>query len=373
LWRTRDSPKDETGLVTAQNVFSSRGIVARVANEQTLYHIKDAHGDVIGLWDEFNRPLDSISYDPYGNQLSTELSVWDGNMLQVLQRKEEGVSSPFGYCGEYTDAETGFVYLRARYYDTQVGRFTQEDPIAAGLNWYAYCGNNPIMNVDPDGLDSYVLYDANKLSNNTFVTKEKAELIAAELKKLYGTTCHLIPVSSGQDIIDRWNGVDSYGLGFNSKKKEVSIDAVVIYAHASGTGYNFTGKDGNLNNQRFLVEDIGKLKQQDMKVLVSLGCNTGNSTIDKNLATEFMRQQLGIKNVIAADGNVSIGTKTTGHLFWKKTTVQISTAQGTREGSLDGFKLYSRDSNGNLVITPFGGFGNTFNGITDLIKSAKIK
>ena len=152
MWRTRDSPKDETGLVTAQNVFSSRGIVARVANEQTLYHIKDAHGDVIGLWDEFNRPLDSISYDPYGNQLSTELSVWDGNMLQVLQRKEEGVSSPFGYCGEYTDAETGFVYLRARYYDSQAGRFISEDPIRSGLNWYAYAANNPVRYIDPSGL-----------------------------------------------------------------------------------------------------------------------------------------------------------------------------------------------------------------------------
>ena len=170
MWRTRDSPKDETGLVTAQNVFSSRGIVARVANEQTLYHINDAHGDVIGLWDEFNNPLDSVAYDPYGNRLSTELSVWDGNMLQVLQRKEEGVSSPFGYCGEYTDAETGFVYLRARYYDTQVGRFTQQDGWEfadlndlLSLNLYVYCGNNPITFTDPSG---HLKKGDNRFENN---------------------------------------------------------------------------------------------------------------------------------------------------------------------------------------------------------------
>ncbi len=34
---------------------------------------------------------------------------------------------PFRYCGEYWDKESGSYYLRARYYDPSVGRFTQED------------------------------------------------------------------------------------------------------------------------------------------------------------------------------------------------------------------------------------------------------
>ena len=32
-----------------------------------------------------------------------------------------------------------------------VGRFTSVDPIKDGLNWYAYCYNNPIKYVDPSG------------------------------------------------------------------------------------------------------------------------------------------------------------------------------------------------------------------------------
>ena len=41
-------------------------------------------------------------------------------------------------------------YLRARYYNPLVGRFTQEDVYRGdGLNLYAYCGNNPVMYVDP--------------------------------------------------------------------------------------------------------------------------------------------------------------------------------------------------------------------------------
>ena len=56
------------------------------------------------------------------------------------------------YCGEYHDAETGFICLRARYYDPTIGRFINEDPIRDGLNWYAYCNNDPVNFVDSSGL-----------------------------------------------------------------------------------------------------------------------------------------------------------------------------------------------------------------------------
>ena len=56
------------------------------------------------------------------------------------------------YAGEYYDAETGFIYLRNRYYDPTQRRFITEDPIRDGTNWYIYCGNNPVMYVDPWGL-----------------------------------------------------------------------------------------------------------------------------------------------------------------------------------------------------------------------------
>ena len=42
-------------------------------------------------------------------------------------------------------------YLRNRYYDPSIGRFTTEDPVKDGDNWYAYCGNNPVNRIDPNG------------------------------------------------------------------------------------------------------------------------------------------------------------------------------------------------------------------------------
>jgi RHS repeat-associated protein len=54
------------------------------------------------------------------------------------------------FTGKDYDA-TGLIYFNARYYDPTTGRFLTEDPSRQGVNWYAYCGNNPINRVDLSG------------------------------------------------------------------------------------------------------------------------------------------------------------------------------------------------------------------------------
>jgi RHS repeat-associated protein len=58
------------------------------------------------------------------------------------------------FAGRRFDIEIGLYYNRARYYNPFTGRFLQADPIGyeAGLNLYAYCGNNSLNRVDPSGL-----------------------------------------------------------------------------------------------------------------------------------------------------------------------------------------------------------------------------
>ena len=56
------------------------------------------------------------------------------------------------------DAESGLIYLRARYYDPATGQFLSRDPLVALTGEaYGYAGNNPLNGTDPLGLYDYSL------------------------------------------------------------------------------------------------------------------------------------------------------------------------------------------------------------------------
>ena len=104
--------------------------------EKTWYHYaSDEQGSTIFITDE-EKVCNKYDYDAWGN----------------LTTCEEIIPNRFLYTGQQFDQITQQYYLRARYYNPIIARFTKEDVYRGdGLNLYTYCDNNPVIYYDPSG------------------------------------------------------------------------------------------------------------------------------------------------------------------------------------------------------------------------------
>ncbi|MCR5514659.1 MAG: RHS repeat-associated core domain-containing protein [Bacilli bacterium] len=114
--------------------------------------IRNPLGDIVGLSQGTDiRAL--YVYDAWGNH-----KVYGPNGEENASQSFIGNINPFRYRGYYFDSDTGLYYLRARYYDPEIGQFISPDDVGymdfesiGGLNLYAYCNYNPVMHSDPSG------------------------------------------------------------------------------------------------------------------------------------------------------------------------------------------------------------------------------
>ena len=152
------SQSDGTNTVHFQ--YGANGIEGFTLNGTQYIYQKNILGDIIGIFDSNQQLVAKYTYDAWGNQRIfakinnefidiTQESTYTNNVANV---------NPIRYRGYYYDVETGFYYLNSRYYDPATCRFINADDISYvnaeilnGLNLYAYCGNNPITNVDENG------------------------------------------------------------------------------------------------------------------------------------------------------------------------------------------------------------------------------
>ena len=133
---------DSSGSVVAVDYSTDNGTTFN-----TYYYLRNAQNDIVKLIDSSGSTVVEYCYDSWGKLLSTS-----GSLASTL-----GKNNPFRYRGYVYDEETGFYYLRSRYYDPEVRRFISADVLLStgqgvlGHNAYAYCLNSPIIRVDLDG------------------------------------------------------------------------------------------------------------------------------------------------------------------------------------------------------------------------------
>ncbi|MCB1740917.1 MAG: RHS domain-containing protein [Gammaproteobacteria bacterium] len=117
--------------------------------EAARYRITHVHNDHLGRpiagTDEAGQVLWSVDYGPFG-----EVAWSDGEVPEVA-----------GFPGQYRDGVGGAYYNYHRWYEPMVGRYITSDPIGleGGLNPYQYAGANPVLFVDPYGLEKIFIKD----------------------------------------------------------------------------------------------------------------------------------------------------------------------------------------------------------------------
>jgi RHS repeat-associated protein len=137
--------KQSNGL---EFLYDHSGVFAVKYNNATYFYRKNAQNDIIALLDNNGTVVVKYKYDAWGKCV-VDASTTNTTLANL---------NPFRYRSYYFDTETGFYFLKTRYYDPEIGRFMTIDDLAYldpdsinGLNLYAYCGNNPVMGYDPNG------------------------------------------------------------------------------------------------------------------------------------------------------------------------------------------------------------------------------
>ncbi|MDP4086433.1 MAG: RHS repeat-associated core domain-containing protein [Bacillota bacterium] len=136
---------DASGNVIARYTYDDKGTPVSVTEGGKVYNYQyNGHGDVVALTDSNGNVVATFTYDVWGN----------------VTDKTGNLDNLFGYAGQFGyvyDQETGFYFLKSRYYDPKIGRFTTKDRFRGfedrptSQNQYTYCENDPVMNIDPDG------------------------------------------------------------------------------------------------------------------------------------------------------------------------------------------------------------------------------
>ena len=219
---------------------------------RTYYHYaSDEQGSITHvLGDDENGEYSLKNYYEYG-------------AFGDFREQYEEAENRFGYNGEIFDPIGGQYYLRARYYNPVIGRFTQEDTYYGdGLNLYAYCRNLPVGYEDPSGhypckekQDLYKKYreqgmtaqEANRRANYDLIKKNKGERAA---KKYWQTEKKKTPkyyddrnklISAVRNKLK--NDVLKRGIG---KKKMLPALAGVIDMKTGKIYYGENDPNGNI-------------------------------------------------------------------------------------------------------------------------------
>ena len=230
-----------------------------ISKNDNEYYSYDGHGSVVNISNESGKSIKSYDYDAFGVELNKDAN--DTNL--------------FRYCGEQYDNETDSIYLRARYYSPSLGRFTTEDPVKDGDNWYSYCAGNPVNGWDPSGLKTYIICGPDQ----TEAQERNKEDLEAK-----GEECEFHSVENPGGFISTWNSLTEV---------MTDEDDLIINIHGTSTEMSINKEGG--------VIDLSRLNSITANSIELFVCNAGVLSNTNNIAVQMLNSN-NVRFVIAPDG-----------------------------------------------------------------------
>ena len=108
------------------------------------FYLSDHLGSSSWITDKDGNALQHLSYLPFGEDFANQ------------KAQNSNFDTEYKFLGKELDAETGYIATDFRYYDPGLGVFLSVDPLSdkyPSLSPYAYCANNPVVLVDPNGME----------------------------------------------------------------------------------------------------------------------------------------------------------------------------------------------------------------------------
>ena len=134
------------GSTQLEFLYGKEGLLGFIYNGADYLYQKNLLGDIVKIIDSTGTVVGEYSYTAFG-----ECTV-------ITNVNNIAYANPMRYRGYYYEADLELYYLKTRFYNPETGRFISQDnlqylqpDVINGLNLFAYCGNNPIMGIDPDG------------------------------------------------------------------------------------------------------------------------------------------------------------------------------------------------------------------------------
>lgn len=217
-------------------------------NQQVLHFHNDLGGLPEWLTDEQGRVVWQASYLGWGSTLD------ESRQASCLQEQN------LRFQGQYLDRETGLHYNTFRFYDPEVGRFTQPDPIglSGGHQLYRYAPN-PVTWVDPLGWLTLTGYTKGGIKRTTEAWRSRHG--PASMRDH-----HMIPQEMWREDRDFRNQMKAAGIR-NPKRyidQQISRIPNAFHADIHAKGWNEDWKKWFNNNANFTKKDL----QKQIKVMM---------------------------------------------------------------------------------------------------------